>query len=507
VTPPEQEIERCASEPGTLGGVGSLTMDPPLDTWGSLLRRRPLATEARTLRAELGLPTDALVVMSGHQPEIWHPGILAKWIAGAAFVRHLAAAPLTLDPACSHIPPTPCFAWLHVDQDAIEPGEISFPAHDEAGALKLRTVTLIEPAPLRDLPPSARLAARVASRGLPDAALPCATEGLARIASTLNTHADAPTLGAQFARTLHDLAEPIAGPAIPLLASQLASTTLFADLVQRMRHDPINAIEAHNLAAAEVPEAGVRPLGLRRPTSPDHPPRVELPLWRVRPGVAREPVMLAHLATIPLSELRPRALLMTALVRLGACDLFVHGLGGGVYDRITDRWLERWLGASDLAQLLPLAPIVVATATCHLPFPRSHAGVTQADALRARQRLHHALHNPALLGDEPAGAQKRSLVAAIRASSDSAERTRLFREMHALLARAREERAQAIGAQHARAEDLARRAAEEPIVNARTWPFPLYPIQTLGTLRTRIEGSLQSAVERSPRRASSGITP
>lgn len=502
MTPPDAGIEHCSEGAAQLDGLASLTINPPLDTWGTQLHRRPLSAEARTLRAELGLPSDALVVMSGHQPEIWHPGILAKWFAGAALVRSLATSPPLQAPS-----PSPAFAWLHVDQDAIEPGLISFPAHDEAGTLKQRTLTLIEPSPLRDVPPSARPAVAIRARGLPDAALPCAAEGLARIATTLHTHADAPTLGEQFARTLHALAEPIAGPAHPVLASHLARTTLFAALVERLRHDPVAAIEAHNLAVAEIPDAGMRPLGLKRSTSPDQRPRVELPLWRVRPGVPREPVMHAHLATIPLSELRPRALLMTALVRLGACDLFIHGLGGGVYDRIADLWLERWLGASDLAHLLPLAPIVVATATCHLPYPRERAEVTPADALRARQRLHHALHNPALLGDVAAGAQKRSLVAAIRASGDHAERARLFAEMHALLARAREQRVEAIGAQRAEADDLARRAAEAPIVNARTWPFPLYPSQTLGTLRAQIEARLTNPSERSPHHVSSGSTP
>ena len=31
-------------------------------------------------------------------------------------------------------------------------------------------------------------------------------------------------------------------------------------------------------------------------------------------------------------ELRPRAMLATALSRLAACDGFVHGLGGALYD-------------------------------------------------------------------------------------------------------------------------------------------------------------------------------
>ena len=39
------------------------------------------SAEARAFREQLGLPTDRPIVMSGHQAQIWHPGILSKYLA------------------------------------------------------------------------------------------------------------------------------------------------------------------------------------------------------------------------------------------------------------------------------------------------------------------------------------------------------------------------------------------------------------------------------------------
>ena len=40
----------------------------------------------------------------------------------------------------------------------------------------------------------------------------------------------------------------------------------------------------------------------------------------------------------------PKALLLTALARIGIADLFVHGLGGATYDVVMEEWVRTWLG-------------------------------------------------------------------------------------------------------------------------------------------------------------------
>jgi hypothetical protein len=290
---------------GCSRALESVTLEPRGSEWPSLVKRTPLTAFQIRLREQLGLPTDRPVIMSGHQAELWHPGILAKWFAGIALARRVGGV----------------FVWLHVDQDTNEPGVIDVPAFDASGVLVKRTLTLI--VQTKDIPTGARPWQRID----PASARPARGETLVdpdavmRIVEALNRHADAPTLALQFGRTVEFLARDVMGePTAPVHAittSQLAATEAFTTMVDLLRSDPVRAAETHNLAAAASPEAGIRALGVKRSTSPEQSPRVELPLWRVKPGVPRTPVMLSQLDSIPLAELRPRALLMTGLARLG----------------------------------------------------------------------------------------------------------------------------------------------------------------------------------------------
>ena len=59
-------------------------------------------------------------------------------------------------------------------------------------------------------------------------------------------------------------------------------------------------------------------------------------------------------------RIRPRALTMTLFARVILSDLFLHGIGGGMYDQMTDLLIHDWYGM--------IAPeYAVATATVHLP--------------------------------------------------------------------------------------------------------------------------------------------
>lgn len=58
--------------------------------------------------------------------------------------------------------------------------------------------------------------------------------------------------------------------------------------------------------------------------------------------------------------IRPRALLTTMYLRLIVSDLFLHGIGGGKYDQLTDAIVRDFFGIEP-------TPMAVATATLHLP--------------------------------------------------------------------------------------------------------------------------------------------
>ncbi len=111
--------------------------------------------------------------------------------------------------------------------------------------------------------------------------------------------------------------------------------------------------------------------------SPENPQR--RPLWvrkeRTRIEVGDSQELLATLSSnfsleslmVELNKLtqagiqiRPRALTTTMFLRMAMCDLFIHGIGGGLYDQLTDQ-IIRDLWQTDAPRF------VVATATCYLP--------------------------------------------------------------------------------------------------------------------------------------------
>jgi hypothetical protein len=51
-------------------------------------------------------------------------------------------------------------------------------------------------------------------------------------------------------------------------------------------------------------------------------------------------------ASLSCLRLRPRAVCLTMFLRMFVADLFVHGVGGGNYDRVTDRIIEDYYGVS-----------------------------------------------------------------------------------------------------------------------------------------------------------------
>lgn len=87
-------------------------------------------------------------------------------------------------------------------------------------------------------------------------------------------------------------------------------------------------------------------------------------------------------------KIRPRALMTTMFSRMFLSDLFIHGIGGAKYDELTDALVQRFFGRS--------APnFLVVTATAHLPIPRDPVSPNDIRKLRqlAREyRFHPERH-------------------------------------------------------------------------------------------------------------------
>jgi hypothetical protein len=119
-------------------------------------------------------------------------------------------------------------------------------------------------------------------------------------------------------------------------------------------------------------------------------------------------------------RLSPRALTLTAVLRLLVADQFVHGVGGGRYDQVTDALLGRHFG-------LEPPRFAVTTATLHFPQAVGRQRVCMGCVLQEGHRLRHRV-----LGEE-----KDRLVALIDAAPRrSIERSVLFHDMHQRLSAA-----------------------------------------------------------------------
>ena len=88
-------------------------------------------------------------------------------------------------------------------------------------------------------------------------------------------------------------------------------------------------------------------------------PRAWSRCWNGRPG----------------TKIRPRAVTTTMFARLLLCDLFVHGLGGSKYDHVTDEVLRQFWGITPPRYL-------TATATIRLPWSQPRPPPTTCDAWR-----------------------------------------------------------------------------------------------------------------------------
>lgn len=409
--------------------------------------------DARAFRSDLGLPADRPIVMTGHQAQFWHAGILAKYLAADALAHRDAYHQAT------NSDPSPAVVWCVPDHVAEAPGVVGFPKPGGDGGPGRWTRASVDLF-TDDLPVEAPRGLAVAQAELRDA--PGEREADRQIA-------------AQASLLERRLGLRTDGPIV--LASRLHHTGLFRALVGRMRAEPDACVRAYNGAVRATPDAGVRSLA-------DAADRTELPLWRIDDRGSPHAVLLDDLDETPIDRIRPRALLFTGLLRACACDLFIHGTGGGVYDRVTERWLADWLGWS-------LAPAGIATATLTLDL--GVPDVTRTDLRDAKWRAHNARHNPGVLGDaadlDALQERKRALVERI-AKTPRGERDPLYAEMHAMLAGVRGAHADGIASLDARVGMVEAALADRAIARDRTWAWILHEDADLRALAADIRGRL-----------------
>ena len=415
---------------------------------------RPLREWRDAMRAELGIPAGP-VAGTGHQVEWWHPGIVAKFMWADAIARRDGAVVL----------------WLLVDTDVRDPRELRLPV--ETGG-RLQAVThRFGPRAAQGTPACGRDAHAPAPFDAHRGAVvpPCAAAGVRAADGALLANTGAADCTEQVVGALRETTPSIGTPACTVRTSALLQTALGASIVARAAADPAGCARAFNAAVRLVPRVA-------QPLAEDGPLGPELPFWTAAADGTRARVHASELAALRerSAPLWPRAFLTSAIARAALCDRFVHGTGGGTYERATEAFAASWLGAT-------LPAFDMATATLRLPFAPDDGPppVTQAER---RARWFDPESAPGSMSER----KRAALDAIARAPRASAERRAAWRAMHEELARTRNAHACDFLELDARAAADRERARAAVLRADRTWAAVLHPRESL----VRLAGALQA---------------
>ena len=403
------------AEAGLLARRNSQYLDQLSPAWPDrpfqALRRQAridLADAAAAYAQHIGLPTpasaDGPVIMTGHQPTLYHPGVWFKNVVCHALGRHLHGS-----------------AWnVIVDNDV--PKSLTFrvpsgsPSQPHAGHVRLDNQPTLRP--FEEMPVASADEVRSFGRRVEQAmrdwpVTPLAaqrwSDGLAGLDDQHNL-ADAVTM----ARCRAERHWGMGLSELPV--SALADRPAFQQFVAAIAAHAHRFADAYNGALADYRD-------LYRVRSPRNPlpdlrvdaDRCELPFWvwcaggsRARLFIARSGgaaqlfadqhpmVRLDGLSSEAVLEglaaardrgckIRPRALTLTLFCRLFVADLFIHGIGGAAYDRVTDRIAERFLDVQ-------LPPFLTVSATLHMPVAPLLA--SSQDIAATRRQLRDLVYNP-----------------------------------------------------------------------------------------------------------------
>ncbi|MEL7237962.1 MAG: hypothetical protein AAGK78_03800, partial [Planctomycetota bacterium] len=176
-------------------------------------------------------------------------------------------------------------------------------------------------------------------------------------------------------------------------------------------------------------------------------------------------------------RIAPRALTLTMYLRLVACDLFVHGIGGGHYDQVLDRILRSYF------KLEP-PTFAVASATLFHPDAVDHERV---DLSRLKQEKHHIVHQ-ALGDDKPAWLRR------IASTPDFHMRRNVFEQMHAARRQALTNDADYLDWQQRWADTQRRLAVEAELFDRELW-FAVQPRDRLANMIDRVRRAVHTADE------------
>ncbi len=403
---------------------------------GCRIQGVPVAKLRREMRQWIGHPDGPPLVATGHQTELYHPGVWVKDVLTNAAADKLDAVA------------------LHVAVDTDQPKHLAvrwpgttIPITDDPA------LNTAEWAGLLAAPTPAHVDQVQAALDAADATWSFRPMVPAVLASLRRQFLDGTGLSAALTAAQHELDWDLGLRHRVLLASTLMGSGPYLTFVHHVLSRADRFAADYNAALAEYRvEAGIssptRPMPDLRSTGST----VEVPFWfdnlatgtRGRAQVVRADggwALSAGDDRFPLDgnadgataadrlgrwlsdhhlRLAPRALTLTTFLRLLVVDQFVHGIGGGRYDQVTDRLLSSHFG---------IDPPRFAVTTATLIFPGA-VGQPRVCVPCVAMEGHTIRHG--LLGD-----RKRQIVAAIDAlPRKSVQRSLAFHNLHGALSAA-----------------------------------------------------------------------
>lgn len=379
----------------------SITLNPPYEEWGAILasnlsvakalhralgeefvasvRRevRDVAVRYRSAMRELAAlrgisllddvsePSniECAIVMAGHQPVIYHPGILEKITRLRSIASESAAYAVN----------------VAIDTDEGDGGRLLWPLRDADDVIiKQRSIGtgegLFRDQRVVSREESAPIFAEM-KRDLGSSGCVRAVEGAAR-AECLYAALEGESIVMANAIVRKSLSDG-GYDEVPL--SWLLEAPTVRECIQRIIRDSERFVTLYN-ATLETYRVEHK---IKNPANPFPNmtvtvDEIEVPLWEIGKGSRKGVIVKRGGVSLSSNLIAPRGSIVTLLLRGMCSDLFIHGIGGGKYDQFVNAFAEAYWRN-------PLPRFVVASATAYL-FPERVREFLHAREVKGRYK-------------------------------------------------------------------------------------------------------------------------
>ena len=437
----------------------------PLGELRALARREALAAAREYMGIAPQSPPvatgglSAPLLIAGHQPELSHPGVWVKHFALNGLARKLGGTPLNLIVDNDTLKSTSLRFPVFRDRDPESVHLQSVPFDRFDGERPYEDRPVLDPELFRTYPGRTR---PLWQNWPSQPVLPWVWEYLSRWGE-IRTN-----VGALFAAVRRRFEHSWGCDNLELPVSRLSQTEAFARFAAHILADLPRFRGVYNAAIRDYRAAnGVRSANHPAPELADG----EAPFW-VRTATGRR---ARATAASDSRNLRPRALTLTLFDRVCLGDFFIHGIGGGKYDEVTDAITRGYFGVEPPAYQ-------VLSATLHLPLPAFPADGHADRRIRDLTWNPHR-HLPPDVAARPEVAALLREWEAVAATEPPYEEHAARRERFADLRRVNERLRPLVSNEIAAAERTLARARTEARANAvlrrRDFAWVLYPEETL----------------------------